>query len=73
MKHRTELNHGQKAAQEQMLRASNGALEFSSPEEMLRHDSQGIAVPEEIARRLHASTAHLPPPAKSWWRKLLGS
>jgi hypothetical protein len=46
--------------------------EFANVEEMLRHDAIHTPVPPTIAQRLEQSAAELPPPARSWWRKLLG-
>ena len=48
------------------------AGEFASVEEMLRHDATHTPVPPAIAQRLEQSVAQLPPPARSWWRRLLG-
>lgn len=48
------------------------AAEFSSVEEMLRHDAIHTPVPPAIAQRLEQSVAQLPRPARSWWRRLLG-
>lgn len=45
--------------------------EYSSPEEMLRHDSEQNPVPPEVARRVNESIAREPKPRR-WWRKLLG-
>ena len=41
-------------------------------EEMLRHDSANTIVPPDIARRLQQSTADLPPPNRSWWKRIFG-
>ena len=46
--------------------------EFSSAEELLRHDARQTPVPPEIAQRLGKSIENLPKPASSWWRRLLG-
>jgi hypothetical protein len=65
--------HQEQAAGEQAAAAANsGALEFQSPEELLRHDAAQTAVPPEIARRLSQSIAESPPPRRPWWRKLFG-
>ena len=49
-----------------------GAHEFTSVDEMLRHDAVHTPVPPTIAQRLEKSVAQLPVPARSWWRRLLG-
>lgn len=47
--------------------------EFSSVEEMLRHDALHTPVPPSIASRLQQSVAQLPArPTRSWWRRLFG-
>ena len=52
---------------------AQAAREFSGPEELLRFDAAQTAVPPEIAQRLQQSVAQLPPPpARSWWKNLLG-
>jgi len=61
----------QQAVEHQKQQASG--LEFETPEKMLRHDALHTPVPPAIAQRLQASIARLPPPARGWWRRLLGS
>jgi hypothetical protein len=63
--------HQEQAAGEQTTAANSGALEFQSPEELLRHDAAQTTVPPEIARRLSQSIAESPAPRRPWWRKLL--
>jgi hypothetical protein len=46
--------------------------EFATAEEMLRHDAAHTPVPPAIAERLEQSLAQLRPPARSWWRRILG-
>ncbi|HWX22720.1 MAG TPA: hypothetical protein VN578_22685 [Candidatus Binatia bacterium] len=46
--------------------------EFASVEEMLRHDAVHTPVPPSIAHRLRESLGPLPPPSRSWWRRLFG-
>ena len=50
----------------------NSPREFASAEEMLRFDAKQTEVPSGVARRLDDSIQALPPPARSWWRRLLG-
>ena len=59
------------AAQEQTQQSA--AHEFATPEEMLRHDALHTPMPPAIAHRLQESIGQLPPPRRSWWRRLLGS
>jgi hypothetical protein len=49
------------------------AREFASTEELLRHDASQTAVPPAIAERLARSIQNEPKPARSWWRRMLGS
>jgi hypothetical protein len=63
--------HQEQAAAAEQTAANSGALEFQSPEELLRHDAAQTAVPPEIARRLGKSIAEPAPPRRPWWRKLL--
>jgi hypothetical protein len=46
-------------------------LEFSTAEEMLRHDALHTPVPPSIAHRLQESIG--PAPTRSWWRRFFGS
>jgi len=46
------------------------AREFTSVEEMLRHDALHTPVPPAVAYRLQQSTVRLQPPATSWWRRV---
>jgi hypothetical protein len=55
------------SAQEQSQQ--NAALEFASPEELLRHDAIHTPVPPRIANRLQESIGQVPPANKSWWQR----
>lgn len=48
------------------------ALEFATPEHLLRHDALHTPVPPSIAQRLTQSLAELPPAPRPWWRRLFG-
>ena len=49
------------------------AREFSSVEEMLRHDALHTPVPPNVAHRLRQSVGQAMPPARSpWWKRLFG-
>lgn len=53
-------------AQEQ----SQKALEFATPEEMLRYDAAHTEVPSKVEERLKRSLQHESVPQRSWWRRL---
>jgi hypothetical protein len=76
MKHQIKLN-SQEQQQAQQQSASQEtqeetALEFATPEELLRHDALHTPVPTAIAHRLQESIGETLPPPQSWWRRLLG-
>ena len=52
--------------------AQTTALEFGSPEEMLRHDAAQTDVPARVAERLRESIRQEPPRPKGWLRRLFG-
>jgi hypothetical protein len=60
----------QQAAHAQQASQQQSAREFANAEELLRHDAAQIEVPPEIAARLKASSATLPPPKQPWWKQL---
>ena len=73
MKQQNKFNsqHEQEmAAQHQSTQ--NTVQEFSTVEELLRHDAAQTAVPAGLADRLQKSSAEFPRPNRSWWKKLLG-
>ena len=47
-----------------------GVQEFSTTEELLRFDAANIPVPPTIAQRLAKSSADIPKPNRSWWKRL---
>jgi hypothetical protein len=65
---RQETEHEQQAASEQR----QSAREFSSVEEMLRHDAEQVMVPPHIAARVQQSVALEPKPQRGWWGRLFG-
>ena len=71
MKQQSKLSQEQEQNQAAEVR-SQTPREFANVEELLRHDAAQIAVPDDIAKRLQKSVAEATPPARSWWRKLLG-
>ena len=72
--HTTRLNsheHEQSAAQQQS--AQTTAVEFATPEEMLRHDAAHTPLPAGVAERLRQSLKiEGPPPRAPWWRRIFG-
>lgn len=50
----------------------NSVQEFSTVEELLRHDTAQTVPPAAIAQRLQKSSAEFPRPGRSWWKKLFG-
>jgi len=48
------------------------ALEFGSPEDLLRHEAAQTDVPARVAKRLQDSIREEPPRRKSWLRRLFG-
>jgi hypothetical protein len=74
MKQQTKLSQEQQQQQHaaEHQTQSPAAREFASAEELLRYDAAHTAVPPEIARRLQQSTADVPAPKASWWRKFFG-
>ena len=65
------------SGQEQELAAhhqttQNSVQEFSTVEELLRHDASRTSAPESIAERLQKSSAGIPKPPRSLWQRLFG-
>ena len=50
----------------------NSAQEFSTVEDLLRHDARQTSAPPGIAERLQKSSAGFPKPNRSWWQRLFG-
>lgn len=73
--HRLRQRTEEKSAVNQVTQhqRSQVAREFSSVEELIRHDSGQTAVPEAVEDRLKQTLAQesVPKPAP-WWRRLLG-
>lgn len=72
MKEFSKLRQQQKAEteQEQILHGQQQGQEFSSVEEMLRHDAKQTPVPPNLETRLSRSAVGLAPQKKqSWWQK----
>ena len=50
--------------------SQQAAREFSSPEEMLRHDAAQTSPPPTIAQRVAESIAKEPEASRCWWQRL---
>ncbi len=75
MKQHSKLrqNEQQETTQQQHSEQKSETKEFSSVEEMLRHDSAQTAVPPNLADRVNRSVANEPQPPSSWWKRLVWS
>ena len=78
MKQQNKLSSGERhesAVQQQsgQQTGQDGVRDFSSPEELLRHDAAQTPVPSAIAERISHSIQGLPrPQPRSWWQRLFG-
>ena len=68
----SKLRHTQKqestSEQQHQQQQKSEAKEFSSVEELLRHDTAETVVPPGVAVKLNQSIANAPKP-KSWWQR----
>jgi hypothetical protein len=74
MKHQSKLSSGQQqeSAVEQQA-AQQATRDFSSPEELLRHDAARTQVPSAVVQRIGHSIQGLPRPRpRSWWQRFFG-
>lgn len=70
----SRLRHTQKqeSTSEQRQEKKSQGKEFSTVEELLRHDAAETVVPSGIAVKLNQSIANAPKPeTKSWWQRFL--
>jgi hypothetical protein len=72
MKQHSKLTHEQQSEQASNQTSQNHAQEFSTAEELLRHDAAQTTVPPAVAERLRQSAATLPQPKASWWKRWFG-
>jgi hypothetical protein len=71
MKQENKFNEQQQQQLPSELHAEQRTVqEFATTEELLRADANQIVVPPSIAQRLQKSTADLPRPGRSWWKRL---
>jgi hypothetical protein len=68
MKQQSKLN----SEQQQQLASQQTVREFTTADELLRYDAAQTMVPSALAQRLKQSSADIPRPARSWWRRLFG-
>ncbi len=55
----------------QQARSQDGAAQFESVEELLRHDADQNPPPPGIAEKLKGSLASEPVKARPWWKRWL--
>ena len=60
------------AAHAETQQVQQNAAEFSTVDDLLRHDSGLHPVPPEVAERIDASIAAEPKPERPWFKKLFG-
>ena len=73
MKHKSKHRVQEQTQHAEVKAAQTSAREFTSVEEVLRHDAGQTAVPPGIAERLAQSVQNFPRPASTWWRRWLKS
>jgi hypothetical protein len=68
------VKHGQEHEQQHEAghETKSAGQEFTSADELLRHDARQTIVPPGITARLKISAGQVPPPTRSWWKTLLG-
>ena len=66
----SRLTQRQQAEEQIRQQTAPAALEFATPEEMLRHDAALNPPPPRVEERLQQSIAREPAPAQPWWRRL---
>jgi len=68
----SKLRHTQKqestSEHQHQQQQKSEAKEFSSVEELLRHDAAELVVPAGVATKLNQSIANAPKP-KTWWQQ----
>jgi hypothetical protein len=75
MKHQKRFTSREKETEQHAALQQNqqqSGLEFSSVEQMLRHDALHTPVPPNVAHRLQQSIGQSPPQTRSWWKRLFG-
>ena len=72
MKHQTKLTSQEQHQLSEANSQQTMALEFATPEELLRFDAGQTIVPPAVAERLGQSIQQVPKAARSWWRRFVG-
>ena len=73
MNQQKKFNSGQEQDLAAHHQAAQGSVqEFSTVDELLRHDAAQTSAPGSIAERLQKSSAGFPKPSRSWWQRLFG-
>jgi len=73
MKRHNKLTQREEEALSEQVSQQHAAREFSSVEEMLRHDALHTPVPPNIGFRLRKSIGGLPSAKPGWLKKFFGS
>ena len=73
MKQKTKLTTGEQSQLSETQLKPGATREFTSAEELLRHDAAHTVVPATVAKRLGESIQLEPKPERSWWQRLTGS
>jgi hypothetical protein len=72
MKRESKLTAREEQDLSEKMSQQHAAQEFSSVEEMLRHDALHTPVPPEVGFKLRKSIAGLPSDKPGWLKKLFG-
>ena len=72
MKRHTKFTSQEQEQRSEIKAQPTSAREFTSPEEMLRHDAIHTIVPTRVVERLDRSIQNEPKPCRSWWQRLFG-
>jgi hypothetical protein len=71
MKRHTRFTSKEQSAAESQTHQTP-SHEFSSVEDMLRHDANQVVVPPRVAHRIEESTRKLAVEKPAWWKRLFG-
>jgi hypothetical protein len=73
MKRESKLTSREEQELTEKVSQQHAAQEFSSVEEMLRHDALHTPVPPEVGFRLRKSIGEVPVNKPGWLKKIFGS
>ena len=73
MKQKTKLTTEEQNQLSEAQLKPGATREFTSAEELLRHDAAQTVVPATVSKRLGESIQFEPKPERSWWQRLTGS